>query len=122
MKFLGNLGDDALRACYRYARVFVFPSLHEGFGFPPLEAMACGTPVVAFRIASLPEVIGEGGILVPPRDGKAFYQALVSLLENQEARKSWGERGVIQAGKFRWEHSIREHLSVYQQALSGPPV
>ncbi len=122
VRFLGKLENEALSTCYRHARVFVFPSLYEGFGFPPLEAMACGTPVVAFATASLPEVIGKGGLLVQPRDGKAFYQALFSILEREDLRRSWGEKGLVQARKFRWERSIREHLSIYRQVLSESSV
>jgi len=122
VRFLGDLDNETLQVCYRHARVFVFPSLYEGFGFPPLEAMACGTPVVAFRVASLPEVIGDGGILVPPQDGKAFYDALTFLLQDSEARSAWGTKGVLRARKFRWEHSLHEHLSLYHRVLSGPLV
>ncbi len=122
IRFLGNLDNRELRICYRHAKAFVFPSLYEGFGFPPLEAMACGAPVVAFRVASLPEVIGEGGILVPPNDRRAFLHALDSLLSDEEARQTWAHKGRRQAARFQWDTAIRQHLSVYQQALAPPSV
>ncbi len=118
IRFLGTLNNVTLRACYRLARVFVFPSLYEGFGFPPLEAMACGTPVVAFRAASLPEVVGEGGWLVPPGDGKAFYQAVARLLGDPEAWRAWSNRGKKQAARFQWGSAIEKHLQVYREAVS----
>ena len=122
VRFLGTLNNEALRACYRKARVFVFPSLYEGFGFPPLEAMACGVPVLAFRVASLPEVMEEGGILVDRGDGRAFYQALVTLLTDEEAWHSWREKGLRQARKFRWDRAIHAHLKAYRSALRDLPV
>ncbi len=118
VRFLGTLGNEALRSCYRNASCFVFPSLYEGFGFPPLEAMACGTPVVAFNVASLPEVVGEGGILVPPGDKKGFHDAVLTLLKGEEARKAWIERGRVQAGKFRWKDAVAAHIAAYREALS----
>lgn len=122
LRFLGILDNKALRACYRRARIFVFPSLYEGFGFPPLEAMACGTPVVAFRVASLPEVMQNGGILVDRGDGMAFYQALVALLRDRETRESWRDRGLRRAREFRWDRAVHAHLKAYQAALSGSSV
>ncbi len=118
VKFLGILENEALQACYRNALCFVFPSLYEGFGFPPLEAMACGTPVVAFRVASLPEVVGEGGILVPKGDGEEFGRAVVTLLKDGETRRQWGEKGREQARRFRWEEAVAQHLHVYRRAMT----
>ena len=122
IRFLGTLNNAALRTCYRLARVFVFPSLYEGFGFPPLEAMACGTPVVAFRTASLPEVVDEGGWLVPPGDNRAFYQAVARLLRDSDIWHAWSEKGKKQAGKFQWDTAIRKHLQVYRKAISSSVV
>jgi len=118
VRFLGNLENEALQVCYRRALCFVFPSLYEGFGFPPLEAMASGTPVVAYRVASLPEVIGEGGILISEGDGKEFYEAVRLLVENTEARREWGLKGRAHVKKFSWEAAIREHIAVYRKILS----
>ena len=120
--YLGILNNEALRACYRAARVFAFPSLYEGFGFPPLEAMACGTPVVAFRTASLPEVVADGGILIEPGDGRGFYQALRILLRDEEARGTWRDRGMAQAGLFRWARAIEAHLDTYRSVLKNASV
>jgi len=118
VRFLGNLDNEALRVSYRNACCLSFPSLYEGFGFPPLEAMACGTPVVAFRVASLPEVIGEGGILVPPGDLKGFHAAVATLLTNDAARAEWREKGRRRASVFRWEDATDRHVEVYRACLS----
>ncbi len=118
VRFLGTLDNEALRVGYRNALCFVFPSLYEGFGFPPLEAMACGTPVVAFRVASLPEVVGEGGLLVRRGDSKEFYEAVRMMVEREEFRREWGERGKQKAAEFRWEASIAKHIEIFQRVLS----
>ncbi len=118
IRFLGNLENDALRVCYRKALCFVFPSLYEGFGFPPLEAMASGTPVVAYRVASLPEVVGEDGILIPKGEVKRFYEVVRLLVGDAEQRKEWGRKGRARAKRFTWESAIGEHLAVYRKILS----
>ncbi len=122
LRFLGTLDNEALRTCYRAAKVFAFPSLYEGFGFPPLEAMACGVPVVAFRTASLPEVVGNGGILVKPGDGRGFYEALRTMLRDAHAWCDWRERGLAQARRFRWERAIEAHMETYRLALKNSSV
>jgi len=115
--FTGNLDNDALVACYSQALVFVFPSLYEGFGFPPLEAMACRTPVVAFDAATMPEVVGDGGLLVPRDDGAAFFGALDRLVSDPVLRRQWGKKGEERARMFRWDQSVEKHLEVYRRVL-----
>ncbi len=103
---------------YNAAEIFVYPSLYEGFGLPPLEAMACGTPVVASSAASLPEVVGDGGILVDPADPEALAGAISALLDSPEERERLREKGLRRAGKFSWEQTARETVSIYREALA----
>jgi glycosyltransferase involved in cell wall biosynthesis len=101
------------------ADVFVYPSLYEGFGLPPLEAMACGLPVLSSGASSLPEIVGEGGILLDPQDTSAWVQALGRVLADGTLRADLSARGVAQAGKFSWDRSARETISVYERLLGG---
>jgi glycosyltransferase involved in cell wall biosynthesis len=110
--FPGYLEDEDLKKIYALARVFVFPSLYEGFGIPPLEAMASGCPVVSSNVASLPEVIGQGGLLIDPRNAVKIADAVCSLLEDEQARQMMIERGLVQAEKFNWEESAKKALEV----------
>ena len=119
IRYVGKIPSDAaLAAYYRAADVFVFPSLWEGFGWPPLEAMACGTPVVTSNVASLPEVVGDAGITVPPQDHEAFVDALRSILNNDEKRHILRERALLRARRFTWEECARNTLSVYEKVAS----
>lgn len=115
VRLLGFLSKAELRAIYTLAKVFVFPSLYEGFGLPPLEAMACGTPVVAARCSSLPEVIGHAGLLVNPRKVDAIADAVRILLEEDNLRIAFGQRGREQAQEFTWEKAARRTLDVYAE-------
>jgi glycosyltransferase involved in cell wall biosynthesis len=92
----------------------LFPSLYEGFGWPPLEAMACGTPVVASNAASLPEVIGDGGFMCSPHDHDGLAQAMYTLLTDDDLRLAVIERGLIRASLFAWEKVARQTLAVYE--------
>lgn len=117
--FLGPVPESDLIAFYNLADVFVFPSLYEGFGFPPLEAMACGTPVVASRAASLPEVVGDAGLLVDPRDPEALAAAVHRVLQDRELAEGLRRRGLARARQFTWERTARETLAVYEAMLGG---
>jgi len=97
---------DDLAALYRGATAVLVTSRCEGFGLPALEAMACGTPVVAFDNSSLPEVIGDGGLIVPDGDVAAMAVAVRRLADSEQLRSELGERGVAQASRFRWEDAI----------------
>jgi glycosyltransferase involved in cell wall biosynthesis len=114
---LGHMPHDVLPALYNGALVFVYPSLYEGFGLPPLEAMACGVPVVASNTSSLPEVVGDAGVLVDPTDTQAIAAVLVSLLSDIERRGEMSARGLARAAEFSWERAARETLKVYQDNL-----
>jgi len=110
----GPVPDEDLPALYSAAEVFVFPSLYEGFGLPPLEAMACGTPVVASNAASLPEVLGDAALLFDPLDEEAMTGAMVRALTDPDLRESLRARGLARASQFTWERTARETLNVYE--------
>jgi glycosyltransferase involved in cell wall biosynthesis len=117
--FTGYVKDDELRALYEGAKVFVLPSLNEGYGLPVLEAMAYGVPVVVSNMSSLPEVAGDAGILVDPRDHQSIAKALESLLGDAEVRETLGERGRKRAHSFSAREFALKHLEVYRMALAG---
>ena len=112
------LGDEALAAYYRTGDVFVFPSVWEGFGWPPLEAMACGTPVVTSDVASLPEVVGDAGVTVPPQDHAALIEALRSLLTNDDRRHALGVKSLQRARQFTWEECACGTQAVYEKVVA----
>ncbi|MDF1512256.1 MAG: glycosyltransferase family 1 protein [Anaerolineae bacterium] len=114
----GYVRDADLPALYAGATAFVFPSLYEGFGLPPLEAMACGTPVVCSNTSSLPEVVGDAALLFDPTDELALADALMRITQNAELRGTLREQGLEQAGKFSWERTAKETMDVYQHILS----
>jgi glycosyltransferase involved in cell wall biosynthesis len=107
--------EDDLVTLYNVADVFVLPSFYEGFGLPVLEAMACGTPVVAANVASLPEVVGDAGLLVNPRDPEAIAEAIARVLDDRALAADLQARGLERARQFTWERTARETLKVYQR-------
>jgi glycosyltransferase involved in cell wall biosynthesis len=113
--FLGRVVDDDLPALYSLSDVFVFPSLYEGFGLPPLEAMACGCPVVCSNTSSLPEVVGDAGVLVSPFDTDGLADALAALITDPDRRADLGERGLVRSREFTWEASARRLLEVFRR-------
>lgn len=115
VRLLGYVPDEDLPALYRAADVFVFPSLYEGFGLPPLEAMACGTPVICSNTSSLPEVVGDAGILVDPLDVEAWSAALARLLADAGLRAHLRRRGQDRAARFNWQETARRTLDTYRQ-------
>ncbi len=115
--FVGFVPEAAKPALYRQARVFVFPSIYEGFGLPPLEALACGTPVVGSRAASLPEVVREGGVLVDPADVEGMTAALVRLLTDDVFHAELRRRALSRAARFTWETTARETFAAYEKAV-----
>lgn len=115
--FPGYVAEADLPAFYQLAQVFVFPSLSEGFGLPPLEAMACGTPVISSNSSSLPEVVGEAGLLVEPTDTVALHQALRRMLADGELRADLKQRGLKQAKNFSWRKAVDELETVYQSLV-----
>jgi glycosyltransferase involved in cell wall biosynthesis len=111
--------DEELRALYAGCAVFAFPSSYEGFGFPPLEAMACGAPVVAASRAALPEIVGEGGMLLDDGHPDTWASALATLLSDHEARASLVQRGRARAATFTWESTAHETHKVYRWVLES---
>lgn len=113
--FPGYLEAEDLKKMYAIATVFVFPSLYEGFGIPPLEAMACGCPVVSSNVASLPEVVGDAGILIDPKNARKIADSVVSLIENDQIRNMLVERGLRRVEKFSWQNSAQAALKVFEE-------
>jgi glycosyltransferase involved in cell wall biosynthesis len=117
--FTGYVADADLPALYAAADLFVYPSLYEGFGLPPLEAMACGTPVVVSDRSSLPEVVGDAGVLVDPQDVRGLAEAMEALLGDEARRRDFSVRGIARAGEFNWERTARETVRVYERVAEG---
>jgi glycosyltransferase involved in cell wall biosynthesis len=117
--FTGYVPDADLPGFYNAADVFVYPSLYEGFGLPPLEAMQCGTPVIAGDTSSLPEVVGDAGILVDPRDSSKIAAALVDLLRDKNARARLRAFGLERAKRFSWEETARQTVAVYREVAGA---
>jgi glycosyltransferase involved in cell wall biosynthesis len=110
---------EELPAWYRGARALVSPSLAEGFGLPALEAMACGTPVIASNVSSLPEVVGDAGLLVDPTDTDAIADAMVRLLTDDSLRSDLKARGLERAAHFSWDSTAREMLMILDQVAAS---
>lgn len=118
IRFLGYIAQEDLPHFYAGAQLFLFPSLYEGFGFPPLEAMACGTPVIASSAKSMPEVLGDAALLQSPHDAEGFAAAISRVLGDENLRYSLRLAGIQQARKFRWESSVRQFLEGIEGARS----
>lgn len=118
VRFVGYVEEEELPLWYAAATVFVFPSIYEGFGMPPLEAMACGTPVVTSNSSSLPEVVGDAGITVPPHDPAGFAKALDRVLSDAELHEELRARGLAQARRFSWRITAERTLAAYR-AVAG---
>jgi glycosyltransferase involved in cell wall biosynthesis len=118
VRFLGFLPVETLRVFYQSAEVFVFPSLHEGFGLPPLEAMAQGTPVVTSNVSSLPEVVGDAALLVPPENVFEIARGVSRALLDEDLRIQLRERGQRRIARFSWERSVQQVLQVYAEAAA----
>jgi glycosyltransferase involved in cell wall biosynthesis len=118
VRFFGFVPDKTLAVLYRLARVFVFPSLYEGFGFPPLEAMASGTPVITSNVSSLPEVVGDAALLIDPMDAAAIAQAMRRVLMDSELREELRQRGLRRVKEFSWERSVRRVREIYDEVLA----
>ena len=118
VRFLGYLPEETLAVMYRLAGVFVFPSLYEGFGLPPLEAMASGTPVVTSNVSSLPEVAGDAAVLVDPYDPHAIADGIHRVLTDEGLRRELRQKGLARAKQFSWEDSVRRIHEIYMQVAS----
>jgi len=118
VRFLGYVPDKTLAVLYRLASVFVFPSLYEGFGLPPLEAMASGTPVVTSNVSSLPEVVGDAAVLVDPYSADAIAHGILTVLRSTHFRDELSARGLRRVKEFSWARSVRRVRDVYGEVLS----
>ncbi len=120
--FPGYVPQADLPLWYAAAEVLAYPSLYEGFGLPPLEAMACGTPVVTSTASSLPEVVGDAGLMVSPDDPAALAHALHRLLTEADLRAEMRARGLARARQFTWQRTAEATAEVYQRVLTGQPL
>ena len=118
VRFLGFVSIDVLRVFFDMAKVFVFPSLYEGFGLPPLEAMAHGTPVVASNTSALPEVVGNAALMVNPENVFEISRALLRVLTDQALRERMKAAGIEQSQRFSWDASVRRMLELYEQVVA----
>jgi len=114
---LGYIPDDDLMGLYTGAELFVYPSLMEGFGFPPLEAMACGVPVVASNAASIPEVSGEGALYCDGKDSEDIAEKIYMVLSNKELRQDLISKGTNWVKRYRWERTAEETLEIYKRIV-----
>jgi glycosyltransferase involved in cell wall biosynthesis len=114
---LGRVSSQDLLYLYNAAEMLAHPAFYEGFGLPPLEAMACGLPVIVSNVASLPEVVGDAGLLVDPHDVDELTVGIWRILNDSELRREMEEKGLRQAGRFSWERAARETQAIYQQVF-----
>ncbi|MCB8968786.1 MAG: glycosyltransferase family 4 protein, partial [Ardenticatenaceae bacterium] len=117
VRFTGYVADADLPLWYNAATLLAFPSVYEGFGLPVVEAMACGTPVVASQVSSIPEAAGDAGMLFDPHDKHQLAQAITAVLSNPDLAATMREQGRQQASRFSWERAGQETAVVYQRAL-----
>ena len=121
VKFLGYVSDEELAALYSSCFAFVYPSLYEGFGLPVLEAMTCGAPVIVSDSTSLPEVAGEAGFYINPRQASSLNQQMTALSAQQSLRPQWQEASRRQASRFSWLQAAKLTLKAYEAALAQEP-
>jgi glycosyltransferase involved in cell wall biosynthesis len=115
----GFVPDKDLSPLYSGALAFVYPSLYEGFGLPPLEAMQCGTPVITSNTSSLPEVVGDAGIMVDPTDGEALCQAMLTVYHDEGLRRLMAEKSLKRAKLFDWEKCVKETIELYKMTTGS---
>jgi len=118
--FTGCVPEGDLPSLYSGADLFVYPSLYEGFGLPPLEAMACGAPVVSSDVSSLPEVVGDAGILVNPYEKEELAKSIYEVINNPELKKKMISKGIERAKKFSWQTAARKTLALYEDVVRKP--
>ena len=118
VKFTGFVPEELLPVLYNACNVFVYPSLYEGFGLPLLEAMSCGTPVITSNISSIPEVVGDGGILIDPFDTDILENSLEELLNNEKLRNSLSLKALERSNNFSWEKTSEKTVEAYKKILN----
>jgi len=117
--FTGYVPEEHLPIFYNSCDTFVYPSFYEGFGLPPLEAMNCGTPVIASNLTSIPEVVGDGGILINPYDISEMSSAIGNLLSNDKLREELSNKGLKRAKEFSWQNTAINTLKAYETVYNG---
>ncbi len=117
VRWLGSQSQETLVYLYNACTLFIFPSLYEGFGLPPLEAMACGAPVVVSHTSSLPEVVGDAGVLIDPQNPEEICEAMKRILLSPSLREELRARSLERAKKFSWKRTARETLEVYRKVM-----
>ncbi len=115
----GYLSDSEILSLYEQADVFVYPSLYEGFGLPVLEAMACGCPVITSNTSSLPEVVGDAGMLIDPHDVDELAQAIITVLADDELKREMSRKSIAQAQTFSWETTGEAYTTLLNSLLCG---
>ncbi len=120
VRVLGAIAEDSLPALYTGAALFVFPSLYEGFGFPVLEAMACGAPVITSSVSSLPEVAGDAALLVAPTDTDALARAMLAVLQDGRLWTRLHRASLARAAEFSWARAAEQTLAVYRRVVAAP--
>ncbi len=118
VQFVGFIPADDLAIWYNCAELFIYPSVFEGFGLPVLEAMACGTPVIVSDASSLPEVVGDAGVCIPPHEVGAWTEALRRAYDDADWRRAARERGLESAARYRWERTAQQTIESYRRAVS----
>ncbi len=119
VQFIGYVPVEDLPVIFNLADLCVYPSAYEGFGLPPLEAMACGTPVITTNVSSMPEIVGEAGVLLPPGDRASLAQAIEALLGDPERRHHLSEMGLERAAGFTWERTAGQTIQLYQEVVDA---
>ena len=117
VRFIGRVAEEDKVALYQQARAFLYPTVYEGFGLPALEALACGVPVVGSNVSSVPEIVGDAGILVDPQDARAMAGALIAVCTEDPLHDELSERALRQAAQFSWERCARETVEAYESVL-----
>lgn len=118
--FIDYVEEEHLPAIYNAASIMVYPVLEAGFGLPPLEAMACGTPVITSNTASLPEVVGDAGIMVNPHDTEKLSQMILNVLTDDSLQKKLSEQGLNRARQFTWENTAKKILETFEKLSNQP--
>jgi len=116
--FVDFADELAKPALYRGAVAFAFPSRYEGFGLPPLEALACGVPVVGSNTSSIPEIVGDAGVLLSPDDAEGMARAMIQMVTDADLRAELSRRALVQAARFSWARTARETLAAYQEVCA----
>lgn len=117
--FTGFVKESELPIFYNASEIFVYPSLYEGFGLPPLEAMSCGTPVISSKVSSIPEVVGDAGILIDPNSTEYLEDALLTLSNSEKLKENYSHLGIERAKLFTWKETARKTLEVYKKVAEN---